>query len=137
MSQIRKINHIAVAVEDIDRAASFFVEVLGLPLSDKQDVPEQKTRVAFVQIGEVKIELVQPMTPDSPVGKYLAKRGQGIHHICLETDDIEATLATLSDKDVALIDKTPRVGAHQARIAFVHPKAVSGVLTEILEPHHE
>lgn len=134
MSLVNKINHIAVAVNDIDDASKFFVDVLGLEVSAPEDVPAQKTRVAFVKLGEVKIEFVQPMSDDSPVAKYIAKRGQGIHHICYETDDIEGTLSALKDKDVPLIDQEPRVGAHNARIAFVHPKGVSGVLTEILQP---
>jgi len=134
MSLVKKINHIAIAVEDIDAASRFFADVLGLPVSDKEDVPAQKTRVAFVQLGEVRIEFVQPMSEDSPVAKYIAKRGQGIHHICYETDDIEKTLGALKEMDVPLIDAEPKVGAHNARIAFVHPKGVSGVLTEILEP---
>lgn len=134
MSLVNKINHIAIAVQDIDEAARFFVDVLGLEVSAPEDVPTQKTRVAFVKLGEVKIEFVQPMSEDSPVAKHIAKRGQGIHHICYETGDIEGTLAALKEKDVPLIDTEPRVGAHDARIAFVHPKGVSGVLTEILQP---
>jgi methylmalonyl-CoA/ethylmalonyl-CoA epimerase len=134
MSLVKKINHIAIAVSDIAEASRFFVDVLGLEVSPPEDVPSQKTRVAFVRLGEVKIEFVQPMSADSPVAKHIEKRGQGIHHICYETDDIEGTLAALKARQVPLIDQEPRVGAHEARIAFVHPKGVSGVLTEILEP---
>ncbi|MFH2011007.1 MAG: methylmalonyl-CoA epimerase [bacterium] len=136
MSLIKKIDHIAVAVNDIDEASQFFVDVLGLEVSAPEDVPAQKTRVAFVRIGEVKIEFVMPMSEDSPVAKFIAKRGQGIHHICYETGDIASALDTLKSKDVPLIDQEPRVGAHEAKIAFVHPKGVSGVLTEILEHTH-
>lgn len=131
MSLIKKIDHIAVAVKSIDEAARFYTEVLGLALSAPEEVAEQQTRVAFVQIGEVRIELVEPMSDDSPVAKFIERRGQGIHHICYETGDIEATLEALKEKDVPLIDQTPRIGAHEARIAFVHPKGVSGVLTEL------
>lgn len=134
MSLIKQIDHIAIAVNDIDEAAKFFVDVLGLSVSAPQDVPEQKTRVAFVQIGEVRIEFVQPMSDDSPVAKFIAKRGQGIHHVAYETDDIVGALEALKAKDVPLIDKAPRVGAHDAQIAFVHPKGVSGVLTELCQP---
>lgn len=134
MSLVAKINHIAIAVNDIAVASRFYVDVLGLELSEPEDVPTQKTRVAFLRIGEVKIELVQPMSEDSPVAKHIAKRGEGIHHVCYETTDIVGALAALKAKDVPLIDQEPRVGAHEARIAFVHPKGVSGVLTEILEP---
>jgi len=134
MSLIKQIDHIAIAVNDIQEASTFFVDVLGLEVSAPQDVPEQKTRVAFVQIGEVRIEFVQPMSDDSPVAKFIAKRGQGIHHVAYETGDIIGALAAMKAKDVPLIDKEPRVGAHDAKIAFVHPKGVSGVLTELCEP---
>lgn len=133
MSLVKQIDHIAIAVNDIDEASKFFVDVLGLEVSAPEDVPEQKTRVAFVQIGEVRIEFVQPMSDDSPVAKHIAKRGQGIHHIAYETGDIVSALDALKAKDVPLIDKEPRVGAHEAKIAFVHPKGVSGVLTELCE----
>jgi methylmalonyl-CoA/ethylmalonyl-CoA epimerase len=133
MSLVKKIDHIAIAVSDINASSKFFVDVLGLEISPPEDVVEQKTRVAFVQVGEVRIELVQPMSDDSPVAKHIAKRGQGIHHIAYETDDIVGALDALQAKDVPLIDKAPRVGAHDAKIAFVHPKGVSGVLTELCE----
>jgi len=133
MSLVKQIDHIAIAVNDIDEASKFFVDVLGLEVSAAQDVPEQKTRVAFVQIGEVRIEFVQPMSDDSPVAKHIAKRGQGIHHIAYETGDIRGALEAMKAKGVPLIDQEPRVGAHDARIAFVHPKGVSGVLTELCE----
>jgi methylmalonyl-CoA epimerase len=134
MSLVRKISHIAIAVNDIQEASRFFVDVLGLEVSEPEDVAEQKTRAAFVQIGEVRIEFVQPMSDDSPVAKFIAKRGQGIHHIAYETGDIVGTLGALKEKGVPLIDQEPKIGAHNAKIAFVHPKGVSGVLTEILEP---
>lgn len=136
MSLVKQIDHIAVAVKDIDEAARFFVDVLGLELSAPEEVPSQKTRVAFLRIGEVKIELVQPMSDDSPIAKFLADGKKGIHHIAYRTDDIEGALAALKAKEVALIDKEPRVGAHETRIAFVHPKAVSGVLTELVQPKY-
>ena len=133
MSLIRKIDHIAVAVPDIAEASRFFVDVLGLTLSPPEDVPSQKTRVAFLRVGEVKIELVQPMSDDSPIAKFLADGKKGIHHIAYETEDVQAALAVLTEKQVPLIDKEPRVGAHDTRIAFVHPKGVSGVLTELVQ----
>ncbi|MDY0004341.1 MAG: VOC family protein, partial [Polyangia bacterium] len=89
---------------------------------------------AFLRVGEVKIELVQPMSDDSPIAQFLAKGSKGIHHIAFQTDDIEGAIAQLKAKDVPLIDKEPRVGAHDTRIAFVHPKGVSGVLTELVQP---
>lgn len=133
MSLIKKIDHIAVAVKDIAEASRFFVDVLGLELSAPEDVPSQKTRVAFLRIGEVKIELVQPMSEDSPIAKFLAEGKKGIHHIAYQTEDLAGALAALKAQDVPLIDKEPRVGAHDTRIAFVHPKGVSGVLTELVQ----
>ncbi len=130
---IRKIDHIAIAVRDIDEAAEFFAETLGLTLGGIEEVAEQKTKVAFIQIGEVRIELVQPMVPDSPVGKFIDKRGEGIHHIALSTDAVEDDLKALADKGVRLIDKKPKTGAHGAKIAFLHPKSSHGVLTELCE----
>lgn len=134
MSLVKQIDHIAIAVSDIDEASKFFVDALGLEVSAPEEVTEQKTRVAFIQIGEVRIELVEPMSDDSPVAKFIAKRGQGIHHVAYQTGDIVGALDALKAKDIPLIDKEPRVGAHEAKIAFIHPKAVSGVLTELCEP---
>ena len=130
---IRKIDHIAIAVRDIDEASKFFADTLGLSVDGIEEVAEQKTKVAFIQIGEVRIELVQPTEPDSPVGKFIEKRGEGIHHIALGTDGITQDLAGLSDKGVRLIDKEPKTGAHGAKIAFVHPKSSHGVLLELCE----
>ncbi len=130
---ISQIDHIAVAVEDIDEAAVFFSKVLGLEVSGREDVPEQKTRVAFINIGQVRIELVQPMSPDSPVGKFLEKKGQGIHHLALRTDDINGDLESMKALGVPLIDDKPKKGAHGAQIAFIHPKAGHGVLVELCQ----
>ncbi len=133
MSLTEKIDHIAIAVSDIAEASRFFVDVLGLELSEPEDVPEQKTRVAFIQVGEVRVELVQPMSEDSPVARFIEKRGQGIHHIAYATSDILGALDAMKAKGVPLIDERPRSGAHDAKIAFVHPKGASGVLTELCE----
>jgi methylmalonyl-CoA epimerase len=130
---ISKIDHIAIAVEDIEKAATFFTDALGLSVSGREDVPEQKTRVAFINIGQVRIELIQPMSSDSPVQKFLDKKGQGIHHLAVGTDDIETELEKLKDKGVRLIDNKPRKGAHDAKIAFLHPKSSQGVLLELCE----
>lgn len=130
---ISKIDHIAIAVEDIEKAAAFFTDALGLTVSGREDVPEQKTRVAFINIGQVRIELIQPMSPDSPVQKFLDKKGQGIHHLAIGTDDIETELENLKDKGIRLIDNKPRTGAHDAKIAFLHPKSSQGVLLELCE----
>lgn len=130
---ISQIDHIAVAVEDIDEAATFFSKVLGLEVSGKEDVPEQKTRVAFITIGQVRIELVQPMSSDSPIRKFLDKKGQGIHHLALRTDDICEDLENMKAEGVRLIDENPKRGAHGAEIAFLHPKAGHGVLIELCQ----
>ncbi len=98
-----------------------------------EEVAEQKVRVAFLQVGESRIELLEPTSPDSPVAKFLEKNGEGIHHVAYEVEDLEAALADLQAKDVRLIDQTPRKGAHGASIAFVHPKASGGVLTELCQ----
>ncbi len=130
---IKKIDHVAIAVRDIDEASKFFADSLGLEVAGIEEVVEQKTKVAFIQIGEVRIELVQPTQPDSPVGKFIEKRGEGIHHIALGTDGIETDLESLASKGVRLIDAKPKIGAHQAKIAFVHPKSSHGVLMELCE----
>lgn len=133
---ITQIDHIAIAVNDIQEASKFFTQVLGLEVSPPEDVVEQKTRVAFIEVGEVRVELVQPMSDDSPVQKFLDKKGQGIHHLALRTDDVEGDLESMTDKGVRLIDKEPKRGAHDSRIAFVHPKSSQGVLLELCQPTH-
>jgi methylmalonyl-CoA epimerase len=127
-----KIDHIGIVVQDIRRALEPYESALGLPLRDVREVPDQKVQVAFLPVGQSNIELVQPLTDDTGIARFLEKRGEGIHHICLEVDDIEATLARLREHGVPLIDETPRQGAH-GRVAFVHPKGMHGVLIELLE----
>ncbi len=127
-----KIDHIGVVVQDIRQALEAYESALGLPLREIREVPDQKVQVAFLPVGESNIELVQPLTEDTGIARFLEKRGEGIHHICLEVEDIEATLARLREHGVPLIDETPRRGAH-GRVAFVHPKGMHGVLIELLE----
>ncbi len=127
----KKINHIGIAVKNIETATPFYRDVLGMNFEGTEEVAEQQVRVAFFQVGESRIELLEPTSPDSPVAKFLEKNGEGIHHVAYEVDDLEAALADLQAKEVRLIDKTPRKGAHGASIAFVHPKASGGVLTEL------
>ena len=133
---ITQIDHIAIAVKDIQEASTFFTDVLGLDVSPPEDVVEQKTRVAFIEVGEVRVELVQPMSEDSPVQKFLDKKGQGIHHLALRTDNVERDLESMTEKGIRLIDKEPKRGAHDSRIAFVHPKSSQGVLLELCQPTH-
>ena len=128
---VKRIDHIAVAVHDIDEAAKFYTDVLRLDLSGVEVVTEQKTKVGFLRIGETNIELVQPTSDDSPLVKFLETRGTGIHHICLEVDDIERELEELKKRGARMIDEQPRPGAHGTRVAFVHPKSSGGVLIEL------
>jgi methylmalonyl-CoA/ethylmalonyl-CoA epimerase len=130
---LHKINHIGIAVPSLDAALPFYRQQLGMEYLGVEEVAEQKVRVAFLRIGDSKIELLEPMAEDSPVALFLAKNGGGIHHLAYEVDDIEAALAKLAADGVRLIDSTPRNGAHGARIAFIHPKASGGVLTELCQ----
>jgi methylmalonyl-CoA/ethylmalonyl-CoA epimerase len=130
---LKKINHIAVAVNNLEEAAKFYQTILGLNLSGVEVVSTQKTKVGFFKIGESNIELVQPAEPDSPLVKYLATKGPGIHHICFEVDDVEAEVKAFLEKGATMVDQKPRPGAHNTKVAFVHPKSSSGVLIELCE----
>jgi methylmalonyl-CoA/ethylmalonyl-CoA epimerase len=127
-----KIDHIGIAVRDIQEALKVYQEALGLQLGEIVEVLDQKVEVAFLPVGETNLELVQPTADDTGVAKFLESRGEGIHHICLEVDNIEAALERLKVHGVPLIDKAPRQGAH-GRVAFVHPKGMHGVLLELVE----
>jgi methylmalonyl-CoA/ethylmalonyl-CoA epimerase len=129
----KKINHIGIAVKNIETATPFYRDILGMNFEGTEEVAEQMVRVAFLQVGESRIELLEPTSPDSPVAKFLEKNGEGIHHVAYEVEDLEATLADLQAKEVRLIDQSPRKGAHGASIAFIHPKASGGVLTELCQ----
>lgn len=127
-----KIEHIGIVVRSINQALAVYEVALGLPLTEVVDVPDQQVKVAFLPIGESNIELVQPVSDDSGIARYLAKRGEGIHHICIEVTDVEAALERLKAHDVPLIDEVPRQGVH-GRVAFIHPKGTHGVLLELVE----
>jgi len=127
-----KVDHIGIAVRDIQEALKVYQGALGLQLREIVEVPDQKVEVAFLPAGETSLELVRPTANDTGIAKFLESRGEGIHHICLEVDDIEAALARLKANGVPLIDRTPRQGAH-GRVAFVHPKGMHGVLLELVE----
>jgi methylmalonyl-CoA/ethylmalonyl-CoA epimerase len=133
MPKIKKINHVALVVDDIDSALGFWRDALGLELENIKDVPTEKSAVAFLPVGDSEIELVQPTSIDSGVAKYLAKRGPGMHHLCLEVDDIESALFELKEKRVQLIHLEPVVGDDGRKYAFIHPKAANGVLVELYE----
>lgn len=130
---LKRINHIAIAVNNLEESANFYQNMLGLSLSGVEVVTAQKTKVGFFRIGESNIELVQPAEPDSPLVKFLETKGQGIHHICFEVDDVEAEVRTLVDKGATMIDQKSRHGAHHTKVAFVHPKSSGGVLIELAE----
>jgi methylmalonyl-CoA/ethylmalonyl-CoA epimerase len=127
-----KIDHLGVAVASIDEALAVY-RALGLSESKREEVASQKVITAFLPVGESNIELLQPTSPDSPVGKFLQKRGEGIHHVCFAVEDLEAALADLSGKGFRLIHKSPVPGAGGKRVAFLHPEAGRGVLIELAE----
>ncbi len=133
---LKKINHIGIAVKNLETAIPFYRDQLGMTFEGTEEVAEQKVKVAFLEIGESRIELLEPTADDSPVAIFIEKKGEGTHHIAYEVDDIEAALTALQEQGVRLIDTTPRRGAHNSLIAFLHPKATGGVLTEICQPGH-
>lgn len=128
-----KINHIGIAVEDIEGALHFWEGALGLEHVHTETVDEQKVRVAMLPLGEGRIELLEPTETDSPIGRFLAKRGGGLHHIAVEVEDIWAALAKLKSAGVRLIDEAPRTGAEGCLVAFVHPASTNGVLLELVQ----
>ncbi|MBT9176804.1 MAG: hypothetical protein DDT20_01126 [Firmicutes bacterium] len=130
---LEKIDHLGVAVKNLDAVRAFYMEKLMLPCEGEEIVPEQKVRVAFLPVGETTIELLEPTAPDSPVAKFLEQKGEGMHHVAIRVTNIEEALASLKAKGVRLIDEKPRIGAHGAKIAFVHPKESHGVLIELCE----
>lgn len=125
------IDHVGIAVGNLDESLKFFRDALGLELDAPEDVPSQRVRAHFLQAGEAAVELVEPTAEDSPIAKYVARRGPGIHHLALRVDDIAAALAELKAKGVRLIDETPRAGAHNSLVAFIHPSSTHGVLVEL------
>ena len=127
---IKKVSHLGIAVKNLDEAIIFY-QKMGFELEKIEEVPSQKVRVAFFPVGDVRIELLEATSDDSPIAKYIEKRGQGIHHLAFATDNLQDQLNEIAEKDIRLIDKTPRPGAHGAKIAFLHPKSTNGVLIEI------
>ncbi len=132
MAKITKINHVAVVVADIDGALGFWRDALGLEVDHIEDVPSQKSTVAFMPVGGSEVELVKPTAPDTGAAKFLNDRGPGMHHLCFEVDDLDGMLAQLKGKGVRLINETP-IELPGRRMAFVHPKSASGVLVELYE----
>jgi len=130
---VEKIAHIGIAVESIDKWIGYYKDVLGLEYGGSEEIAEQKVRVAFLKIGESQIELLEPTSDDSPIAKFIEKRGSGIHHVAVNVDDIDEALARHQMAGAHLIDNEPRIGAHNTRIAFIHPKTSGGVLIELCE----
>ena len=129
--KLNKIEHIGIAVKSIEESLRYYENVLGLKCYAIEDVKDQKVKTAFLKIGETKLELLEATSNDSPIAKFIEKRGEGIHHIAFDTDDIRQSLNEIKTKGIRLIDETPRKGAEGLEIAFLHPKSTGGVLTEI------
>ena len=133
MPKITALNHVAVVVEDMEKALLFWRDALGIPLHELRDVPTEKSQVAFLPVAGAEVELVMPTSDDSGIAKYLAKRGQGMHHICLEVDDIDGMLAQLKAGNIRLINEEPRLSADGKKYAFIHPESTGGVLVELYQ----
>lgn len=131
--ELNYIEHIGIAVKDMDAAIKFYEEVLGLECYSIEEVADQKVRTAFFKVGQTKIELLESTSPDGPIGKFIEKKGEGIHHLAFAVNNIEKQLSDAAAKGVNLIDKEPRKGAEGLDIAFLHPKSTNGVLTELCE----
>jgi len=134
---IKKIDHIAIAVKNLAEEITRYRDVLGLEFMGTEVVPEQKVTVAFFKVGDVFIELLEPLSADSPVSAFIEKKGGGLHHLALEVDDLRSDIRRLQEKSVQMLDKEPRQGAHHAQIAFAHPKSFSGVLYELKQKGDE
>jgi methylmalonyl-CoA/ethylmalonyl-CoA epimerase len=129
-----RIDHVGLAVDDLDAAIALHERAYGLALAHREVVEEQGVEAVLLDVGEGHVELLRPLEPDTAVGRFLASRGPGLHHVAYRVDDIEAALDALRDQGLQLIDETPRVGIRDSRVAFVHPRSTGGVLTEIVQP---
>ncbi|PKN76217.1 MAG: methylmalonyl-CoA epimerase [Candidatus Cloacimonetes bacterium HGW-Cloacimonetes-2] len=132
---MKHISHIGIAVSNLEEGIAFY-EKLGLTLEAIEEVPSQKVKVAFFPCGDTRIEVLAPTDPESPIAKFIEKKGEGIQHIAFAVDELPAALKEMEDKDIRLIDKEPRPGAHGADIAFLHPKSTNGVLIELCKEKH-
>lgn len=132
---IKKIDHIGIAVNSLEESLSFYEDALGLKVENIEEVPDQKVKVGFLDIGGVHLELLEPSSQDGPVAKFIEKRGEGIHHIAILVDNIEESIELMKDKGVKLIDESPRKGAGGSKMAFVHPKSTHGILLELYEKY--
>ena len=133
MPTVKRIEHIAILVEDIEKTIAFWQAGLGLELAGVKEVPAEKSRVAFLPVGGSEVELVQPTSSDSGLARFLEKRGPGMHHLCLEVDDIQGMLVRLKGQGIQLINETPVIASDGKRYAFIHPKSANGVMVELYE----
>ncbi len=133
MAKVKSINHVAVVVDDMEKGLSFWRDALGLEMREFRDVPSEASQVAFLPLTGSEIELVEPSSDVSGIAKYLAKRGPGLHHICLEVDDLEGMLMHLRSKRIRLINDEPRTASNGKKYAFIHPESTSGVLVELYQ----
>ena len=133
---LTKVDHIGIAVKSLDEALPFYRDNLRMTFLGVEEVVEQKVKVAMLQIGESKIELLEPTDPESPVARFLEKNGPGVHHLAYQVADLVAAIAHMEQEGARMIDRTPRHGAHGALIAFVHPKSSNGILTELCQVSH-
>lgn len=131
------IEHIGIAVKDLQTSIRFYEDILGLTCYALEEVVDQKVKTAFFMIGQTKIELLESTDPEGPIGKYIEKKGEGIHHIAFAVENLSSCLPEVESKGIQLIDKTPRKGAEGLNIAFLHPKSTNGVLTELCEDPHK
>ncbi|RQD67070.1 MAG: methylmalonyl-CoA epimerase [Tindallia sp. MSAO_Bac2] len=128
-----KVDHIGIAVKNLDETLKFYEDVLGMECTGKEEVEEQKVRVAFLPVGDSEVELLESTDPEGPIAKYIDKKGEGIQHIAFRVDNIEQAIETMKEKGIRMIDEKPRYGAGGAKIAFCHPKSTGGVLVELSE----
>lgn len=128
---VAKLDHIGIAVANLEESLKFYTDVLGMKLHGTETVAEQKVKVAFLPLGDTEIELLESTEPDGPIAKFIEAKGQGIQHMAFKVDDLEKALAELKEKGIRLIDEKPRYGAGGAKIAFLHPKSTNGVLVEL------
>jgi len=129
-----RIDHVGVAVEDLEGAIALYQGTFGMPLAHRETLDEQGVEAALLDVGDGHVELLRPLGPDTPVGKFVAKRGEGLHHVAYAVADIDAALEELRSRGIELIDSEPRMGIRSSRVAFVHPRATGSVLTELVEP---
>ncbi|MBB3205324.1 methylmalonyl-CoA/ethylmalonyl-CoA epimerase [Rhodopirellula rubra] len=134
MKPVQSLNHIGIAVRSLDDQKAFYADTLGAEFEGVEEVPSQKVRVAFYKINDVRLELLEPTDPESPIAKFIEKRGEGMHHMAFTVDDLPARISELQAEGLRMIDETPRPGAHHMKIAFIHPKSSCGVLTELCQP---